>query len=83
MRDNHINDSFGGYANAAKAVAGFSVFVNGVFEIFKNFTLRIRDGQAETKDQLDSKRQAEKQCHRITSKPMPLEQLIRTGFYPF
>lgn len=83
MRDNPINYSLGGYSNEAKAVAGFSFFVNGVFEKFKNFTLRVRDGQAEAKDRLNSKRQAKKQCHRITTRQMPLERLIRTGFYPF
>lgn len=83
MRDNNINYTIGGYAYATKAVSGFSCLVNGVFENFKNFTLRIQDGQAELKDQWNRKRQVKTQCHQNTIKRMPLEQLIRTGFYPF
>jgi hypothetical protein len=83
MSDNNINSTIGGFAYATKAVSEFFCLLSGVFENFKNFTLRIHNGQAELKDQWNMKRQVKTQCHQNTIKRMPLEQLIRTGFYPF
>jgi hypothetical protein len=83
MKDSNKDYTISGYSNETKAVSEFFLLVNGVFESFKNLTIQIQDGQAEATDQLKRKRRVKKHCDQITIKNMPLENLIRTGFYPF
>jgi hypothetical protein len=83
LKDNAISYAVSGYSSETKAVSGSSLPVNGVFESFKNVTIRIRGEQAEVKDQLYKKPQVKKQCHQNADTQMHLERLIRSGFYPF
>jgi len=83
MKDSSIEYTNGGYPTGTKAAAGLFFFVNEVSGNFINFIHRIRDGRARVKGQSNVNRQVKKQCHQENVKPMPLERLIRTGFYPF
>jgi len=83
MKDNAISYTISGYSNETKAVSGFSLLVNRVFENFRNFTTRILDERSEIKSQINRKPQVKQPCHQNTDKQMPLERLIRTGYYPF
>jgi len=83
MKANDMNYTMNGCSNEVKAVSGFVFFANAVFENLRQLTIRVRDGQAEMEDRLNREHRVNEQRHQNTNKRMPLEQLIRKGFYPF
>ena len=83
MKDNSLNCSDSGCSNEIKAVSGLFFFVNEALRNFLSFVQRTRDGQAGGQGQSNVNRQAEKKYHQKNREQMPLEQLIKTGFYPF
>jgi hypothetical protein len=83
MKDNKCNYTISGYSNEVKAVSGLSFIVNGIFESFKNFTIRMQEGQSVVRHTLNRKHDVPDLIHQEPFKQMPLEQLIRMGFYHF
>ena len=83
MRDNNKDLTIGEFSSEIEAVSGFASFMTRVFSNFKNRDIQLQDEHAVAEHQSDRRRKVEKQYHHETIKQMPLEQLIRTGFYPF
>jgi len=83
MKDNNSDMAIGGYSEPAQAVSGFTSLVTGILENLQGLVDRMRHEQAQTRDQLDRKRAALCEFHQQSSKRMPLEKLIRMGFYHF
>jgi len=83
MKDNTRDFSNSGYSNGADVASGFTSFVTEIFKNLKSFAIRLRDRPAQAMHQSDRNREMLNQAHQESSKRMPLEKLIRTGFYPF
>ena len=83
MKGNHSDIAIGGYPEPAVASSGFTSLVTGILENLKDAVVRMRHEQAETRHQLNRKRAALREFHQESSKRMPLEKLIRMGFYHF
>jgi len=83
MKANDMNYTMNGCSHEVKAVSGFVCFANAVFENLRQLTIRVRDRQEEVEDRLNNEYRMNEQRHQKTNRRMPLERLIRTGFYPF
>jgi hypothetical protein len=83
MSDNNNDFSISEYSNEPDVVSGFTSSVTGIFANLKNFTMRMRDEQAEARQQENRKREMINQVRQESIKRMPLEKLIRMGFYHF
>jgi len=83
MKDSSIDYTHSGYSIGTRSACGLFFFVSEVSGNFINFIHRIRDGRVRVKGQSNVHRQVQKQGRQENTKPMPLERLIRSGFYPF
>ncbi len=83
MKNHNSDFAISGYAKQAEVVSGFTSLVTGIIKNLIEFTARLRDEQAEARHQASRKRAMLSQVHQESSKRMPLEKLIRTGFYHF
>jgi hypothetical protein len=83
MSDNHRNFSISGYPNETDVVSGFFSLVTGIYKNLKNLAIRMRDEQTGARHQSNRKREMLNQVQQESIKRMPLEKLIRMGFYHF
>jgi hypothetical protein len=83
MKDNNSDLAMSGYSKQAEVVSGFTFLVTGIIKKLGNFAIRLRDEQSEARRQANRKRAMLRQVHQESSKRMPLEKLIRMGFYHF
>lgn len=83
MNNSSLNYSDSGCSRETKAASGFFFFMNEVLGNFTGFIHRTQDGKVGVKGRSNVNHRAKEQGHQETNKQMPLEQLIKTGFYPF
>ena len=83
MKNHNSDFAISGYAEQAEVVSGFTSLVTGIIKNLIEFTIGLRDEQAEASHQASRKRAMLSQVHQESSKRMPLEKLIRMGFYHF
>jgi len=83
MRDTNREFTISGYSNETGVVSGFTSFVTGISDYFRKSAIRMRDEQAEARQQSNRKREMLNQVQQESMKRMPLEKLIRMGFYHF
>ena len=83
MKNNTSDFAMGGYSKQVEVESGMTSLVTGILENLRKFLIRMRQEQVRNKRQSDSKRAALRQFQHESSKRMPLEKLIRMGFYHF
>jgi hypothetical protein len=83
MKNNTSDFAMGGYSEQVEVESGMTSLVTGILENLRKFLIRMRQEQVKNKRQSDSKRAALRQFQQESSKRMPLEKLIRMGFYHF
>ncbi|MCG6888979.1 MAG: hypothetical protein LJE92_05280 [Gammaproteobacteria bacterium] len=83
MNDKNSGFAISGYSKQTAVVSGFTSLVTGIIKNLKHFPTRMQDEQAKARLQSNRKRSMLHQVHQQSIERMPLEKLIRMGFYHF